>query len=109
MVYSWGSGSSANQRVNLKGGKIDCPIANSTSQEKGLDEVQVVGKVSPLLVSVIPSRLTFGQHVDVATTITKYTSRHKIYTYASKNNDTSSHRHTYTHSICNSTIKLLEN
>ena len=44
MIYSWGLGISANQKVNLKGGRIDCPIARLAGQER-LDEVQVMGQV----------------------------------------------------------------
>ena len=59
MIYSWGLGISANQKVNLKGGRIDCPIANEPAR-KGLDKVQVMGQVRPLLVSFTRSRLKFG-------------------------------------------------
>ena len=91
MIYSWGLGISANQKVNLKGGRIVCPIANEPARKHWMrcDLWVRLDHCLSLLLNPAPS----------LTTCRYYNNDNEIYTYAYKNNDKSINWNIYTQSI----------
>ena len=91
MIYSWGLGISANQKVNLGVGRKVCPIANEPARKHWMrcDLWVRLDHCSSLLLNPAPSLATCRY----------YNNDNKIYTYAYKNNDKSIHWNIYTQSI----------